>query len=113
MNSKMQGYLLSAIVTLVLVATSSFAQTPKTAPLTSAQRQAMIEQHAKIAELHTQMAACLKSDKAPADCRTEMIATCSNSLGDRCPMLGGNKKAGRGRGRMGGNCGDWMPVTEP
>lgn len=46
------------------------------------------ETREKMAVLHEQMAACLRSDKAIADCRAEMMKGCQ-SLGDHgCPMMG-------------------------
>jgi hypothetical protein len=44
---------------------TSYGQGVKAQP-TSAQRQAMTERHKKMADMHTKMAACLESEKAPA-----------------------------------------------
>jgi hypothetical protein len=88
-------------------ASTSFGQGVKTQP-TAAQRQAMTERHKKMADMHTKMAACLESEKAPAVCRQEMIDSCSSDFGGNCPMMGMGKRGGRGKGMMNGSCLDWM-----
>ena len=50
----------------------------------------------KMAVLHEQMAACLRSDKSIADCRDEMRKNCRAAMDPHnCPMMG----MGRGVGR--------------
>jgi hypothetical protein len=53
----------------------------------------------KMAILHEQMAACLRSDKPIADCRSEMMKNCQDTLGKRdCHMMGhGMMSGGPGR----------------
>lgn len=52
----------------------------------------------KLAALHEQMAACLRSDKSIADCHAEMRAACTASLNNMgCPSMG--MGGGRGMGR--------------
>jgi hypothetical protein len=52
----------------------------------------------KMAVLHQQMAACLRSDKSFADCRDEMRKNCHTTVGPQdCPMTG----MGYGGGRRG------------
>jgi len=47
------------------------------------------EIRAKMATLHEQMAACLRSDKSFGDCRSEMMKGCQQLMGERgCPMMG-------------------------
>ncbi len=47
------------------------------------------ETREKMAALHEQMAACLRSDKSINDCRTEMMKSCRETLGPQgCPMMG-------------------------
>jgi hypothetical protein len=47
------------------------------------------ESREKLAVLHEQMAACLRSDKSIADCHAEMRAACSASLNNMgCPSMG-------------------------
>jgi hypothetical protein len=91
------------------ITSTSFGQGAKAQP-TAAQRQAMTERHKKMAAMHTKMAACLESEKAPAVCRQEMIDSCSNDFGGSCPMMG--KRGGKGKGMMNGNSMDWMMIPE-
>jgi hypothetical protein len=42
-----------------------------------------------MAHLHEQMAACLRSDKAFAECRTRMQTACHSAMGAQCPMMMG------------------------
>ena len=47
------------------------------------------EMRAKMATVHEQMAACLRSDKSFSDCRSEMMKECQQLMGERgCPMMG-------------------------
>jgi len=48
----------------------------------------------KMAVLHEQMAACLRSDKPLADCHEQMRKGCQENLGDQgCPMMGMGKRS--------------------
>jgi hypothetical protein len=48
------------------------------------------EMREKMATLHEQMAACLRSDKSIADCRGEMAKNCGDMMGEKgCPMMDG------------------------
>ena len=96
-----------SILFIAGTASTSFSQGVKTQP-TAAQRYAMIERHKKMAEVHTKMAACLESEKAPAVCRQELIAFCSSEFGSNCPIMGMSKRGGKGKGMMNGGCMDWM-----
>lgn len=50
----------------------------------------------KMAALHEQMAACLRSDKSIADCRDEMRKNCQTTVGSQgCPMMGMGHRANR------------------
>lgn len=50
----------------------------------------------KMAVLHEQMAACLRSDKSVADCRDEMRKNCRATVGAQdCPMMGMGHRGGR------------------
>ncbi len=42
----------------------------------------------KMATIHEQMAACLRSDKSIADCHSEMRKSCKDLGEDGCPMMG-------------------------
>ena len=100
-----------SILFIAGTASQSFGQGVKTQP-TAAQRQAMTVRHKKMADMHTKMAACLESEKAPAVCRQEMIDACSSDFGGNCPMMGMGKRGGRGKGMMSGSCMDWMMSPE-
>ncbi len=56
------------------------------------------EMREKMATLREQMAACLRSDKSFAECRTEMMKSCQETVGAQgCPMMGMGRGMGRGR----------------
>lgn len=66
----------------------------------SAPQQMTHEQRVKMANAHEKMAACLRSDRPLADCRSEMMKTCHGLMGKAgCPMMGG---MGGGMMRQGG-----------
>ncbi len=45
------------------------------------------ETREKMATIHEQMAACLRSDKAISECHNEMRKSCKD-LGEGCPLMG-------------------------
>jgi hypothetical protein len=48
-----------------------------------------MEMRAKMATMHEQMAACLRSDKVMATCHEEMMKSCHDTMGEKgCPMMG-------------------------
>jgi hypothetical protein len=50
------------------------------------------EMRAKMATIHEQMAACLRSDKSMSDCRSEMMSGCQKLMGDSgCHVMGMGK----------------------
>lgn len=59
------------------------------------------EVRAKMATMHEQMAACLKSDKKFSECHDQMMSSCPMMKDGKCPMMmhhdhGGKKGAGDG-----------------
>ncbi|MDE2304359.1 MAG: hypothetical protein KGL34_02280 [Gammaproteobacteria bacterium] len=59
------------------------------------------EMREKMAQIHEQMAACLRSDRSFEDCRSEMRKSCRASLGyGGCRMMQGRMPMG-GRRMMG------------
>lgn len=49
------------------------------------------EQREKMATIHEQMAACLRSDKPISECHKEAMKSCQDTMGkDGCPMMGGS-----------------------
>lgn len=73
-----------AIVTMMIAGTGvAFCaeERPSTPPTPSK------ETRDRMATLHEKMAACLRSDKAFAECRTEMQTNCRSMMGEQgCPM---------------------------
>jgi len=64
------------------------------------------EMRAQMAIVHEQMAACLRSDRPFAECRTEMMKSCQKLMGTQgCPMMGMGEGA---KGTHGG-----MMQTQP
>ena len=81
-SSIRSGLILAAMS--VMAAVSLAATPPASAPAAVSK-----ETREKMAVVHEQMAACLRSDKSLADCHTEMRKSCKESLGDQgCPMMG-------------------------
>jgi hypothetical protein len=76
--------------TLALVALSAMGAVALAAgPTPGASPGPTKETREKMAVLHEQMAACLRSDKPIADCHAEMKKGCQQGLGDQgCPMMG-------------------------
>lgn len=55
----------------------------------------------KLAAMHEQMAACLRSEKTFAECRTEMRTACRETMNNvGCPSMGMGHGAGMGRRSM-------------
>lgn len=77
--------LVRIIIATMMIAGASVvfsAEEPPTTPPTPSK-----EMRDKMATLHEKMAACLRSDKAFAECRTEMRKNCESMRGEQgCPM---------------------------
>lgn len=72
----MKNFVLTTI--MVIFAFQTFAAETK---VSKADRQ-------KMAEMHTKMAACLKSDKPMSECQKNMMSSCQKMMGkDGCPMM--------------------------
>jgi len=68
------------LITLMLAITS---------PLFAAETKVSKDDRQKMAEMHTKMAACLKSDKPMSECQKDMMSSCRQMMGkDGCPMMG-------------------------
>jgi len=66
-----------------------------------AHRELSKETREKMAVLHEQMAACLRSDKSFPECHSTMIKSCQEQLGnDGCPMMTGMGHGSDTRHRM-------------
>ena len=86
-SSIRSGVVLAEMSVIGTVSLAATAPGPAPATVTKETRE-------KMAVVHEQMAACLRSDKSLADCHAEMRQSCKESLGDQgCPMMG----MGRGK----------------
>ncbi|HEX6507143.1 MAG TPA: hypothetical protein VF221_05870, partial [Chloroflexota bacterium] len=87
------------VVTALLLfgaAAATLADTP-----TPVHREISKETREKMAQLHEQMAACLRSDKSVQECHSDMVKSCQEQLGDEgCPMMAGPGHRLEGRHRM-------------
>ena len=89
-----------ASVLLITGAGAAFAADPPAAPHDTPSK----EMREKMASLHEQMAACLRSDKPIADCHSQMMKSCKETMGEKgCPMMG--------HGMMGGGSGKRNHMT--
>ncbi len=92
MDIKIRVPYIAAGLALLLVAGAAFAGSASDA----GQSEPSKEMRAKMATLHEQMAACLRSDKTMTECRSEMRKHCQETMGkDHCSMMD------RGGGMMG------------
>lgn len=92
--------LTTALTGILLIALSSLAFAADAPVAPSAPTKEMRE---KMATLHEQMAACLRSDNSIADCRVEMRKHCREMMGSQgCTrMMGTGGMMGMGGGMMG------------
>jgi hypothetical protein len=89
--SRIRTRVLVAAMMLAL-AGSAFAAEP--APTKSAEPSKQARE--QMAKMHEEMAACLRSDKAFADCRTQMHEHCMTTMGEKgCPMMGAGMQHGK------------------
>ena len=82
--SRVQAVSLTATLALILSASVAVSAEPASQghPPTSK------EQREKMATIHEQMAACLRSDKSVADCHKEAMKSCQDAMGkDWCSMM--------------------------
>ena len=73
------------VATLLAIAGSALAAQETTAAAPEPSK----ESREQMARLHEQMAACLRSDKAFAQCRTQMQNACHSAMGGQCQMMMG------------------------
>ena len=85
-------------ILMMALAGAAFAANPPTAP--SAPTKEMRE---RMATVHEQMAACLRSDKSISECRTEMMQHCQAMMGSQgCTrMMSSGGMMGMGQGMRG------------
>jgi hypothetical protein len=83
LSSRTQHVIASVLV--LMGASAVFAADPPAANPTAPPK----EVREKMATVHEQMAACLRSDKPLADCHSEMMKNCQDTMGKKdCPMMG-------------------------
>jgi hypothetical protein len=79
---RMHGQMILATLVMILGATA-FAAEPPNAPTEPSK-----EMREKMATMHEQMAACLRSDKPIAECHKEAMKSHEEMMGkDVCPMM--------------------------
>jgi len=79
-----QSVSLIAALALIFGASAAFAAEP----LSEGHPTMSKEQREKMATIHEQMAACLRSDKPVADCHKEAMKSCQDAMGkDWCSMM--------------------------
>lgn len=89
----MKAIILLTLTTLIFVASISFAAYPN---LTK-------EERTKMAQIHAQMAVCLKTEANVETCQQEMMKACRNEMGKTgCMMMGMGRMKGMkmGQGMM-------------
>ena len=75
---------LTATLALILSASAAFSAEPASQSHPTMSK----EQREKMAMIHEQMAACLRSDKPAADCHKEAMKSCQDAMGkDWCSMM--------------------------
>ena len=97
---------------LIALGSAVFAANPPTTT-PSAPSKAMRE---KMAAVHEQMAACLRSDKSISECRAEMRQQCQEMMGAQgCTMMMGmgGGMMGMGKGMQGGMMSNPPPSSSP
>jgi hypothetical protein len=77
------------LLTLLAFVVSGFAQAapPAKGKMGMAMEEPSKEDRAKMATMHEQMAACLKSDKKFSECHDEMMKSCPMMKSGKCPMM--------------------------
>ena len=73
-----------ASVLMIMGISTAFAAGPPTASPSEMSK----EMRQKMASLHEQMARCLRSGKAIADCHSQMMKSCQDAMGEQgCRMM--------------------------
>jgi len=95
----------------IAATTAAFAADP---PASAKQPAPSKEMREKMATLHEQMAACLRSDRPFAECRAEMMKNCQSTMGTQsCPMMGMMGMGKDGMGMHGGMMHDQSTSSSP
>jgi hypothetical protein len=82
--SPLQAVSLTATLALILGASAAISADPASQSHPTMSK----EQREKMATIHEQMAACLRSDKSIADCHKEAMKSCQDAMGkDWCNTM--------------------------
>ncbi len=85
-------------IAVALLSASAWSVDPPPPVASPSQAVPSKEVREKMARLHEQMAACLRSDKSFAECRAEMRRGCPQTVGaESCPLMGMGPGPGHGR----------------
>ncbi len=113
MNIRRQSYRFVQIgiaSALVAAAGAAFSAEPSASSSTMPSK----EMREQMAVVHEQIAACLRSDKSIAECRTEMMQKCQETMGQEgCQGMGMGKGMGMGMGMGMGNMGMQNGMRKP
>lgn len=107
-QARLPGLLAATMLLVMAVAAPAAAPPAADTPAASTQPGASNaapavskETRDKLATMHEQMAACLRSDKTFAECRVEMRKACREMMSDMgCPTMGMGPGMGMGRRHM-------------
>ena len=82
--SSLQAVSLTATLALLLGAGAAFSEGPASQSHPTVSK----EQRERMANIHEQMAACLRSDKPVAECHKEAMKSCQEAMGkEGCSMM--------------------------
>lgn len=84
LRAKVRSCLLAASLATVASASTAFGAAPP-----SSDSKMCHQMREQMAVMHEQAAACLRSDKPMAECRSEMMQSCQKMMGGRCKMMMG------------------------
>ena len=89
MNTRAAPVAVGAVITilaLILNVSAAFSAEPPSPSHPALTK----EQREKMATIHEQIAACLRSDKPISECHKEAMKSCQDTMGkDGCPMMPG------------------------
>lgn len=98
--------LITSLAASLLFASVSFA---------AAEKSFSPEDRQKMAQMHSQMAACLQSTRPMSECHQEMMKSCQGMMNkEGCPMMGsmGGEMMGKAGGMMKGHSSSQSPAEK-
>jgi len=85
-------------IAVALLSASAWSADPPPPAASPSEAVPSKEVREKMATLHEQMAACLRSDKSIDECRAEMRRSCAQMVGaESCPLMGMGRGPGHAR----------------